>query len=62
MGDLITLLNSLNLSPVNTLLLGVLFLVFKLLDGRLKALERLIAKHTTSIAVIKSRVSIEEDD
>ncbi len=62
MGDLISLLSSLNLSPVITLLLGVLLYVFRIYDARIKALERLIAKHTTSIAVIKSRVSIEEDD
>ena len=62
MGDLIALLSSLNLSPVITLLLGVLLYVFRIYDSRIKTLERLIAKHTTSIAVIKSRLSIEEDD
>ena len=62
MGDLISLLSSLNLSPVITLLLGVLLYVFRIYDSRIKTLERLIAKHTTSIAVIKSRLSIEEDD
>lgn len=61
MGDLGTLLNGLNLSPVNTVLLGLLLFVFKAFDTRLKVLESTVAKHTVSIAVIKERLNIEEE-
>lgn len=61
MGDIFTLLNGFNLSPVNTLLLGVLIYIFRGFDARLKALEVVNSQHTVSIAVIKARLHIDED-
>lgn len=62
MGDIGALLNHFDLSPLNTILLGVLIVIFKGFDARLKALELLVTKHTVSVAVIKERLDVEEDE
>ena len=62
MGDVVTLLNGLNLSPINTLLLAVLIFIFTRFDARLKDLELRISKHGKIIAIVKDRLGIEEED
>lgn len=65
MGDIITLLNGFNLSPLNTVLLAVLlFFLWKGYQGiscRLTTLEASQGKNATSIAFIKGRLGFKED-
>ena len=66
MGDLITVLNHLDLSPVNTVLLAVLlFILFKVFDKvstRVTALEAQNAKQGRTLAFIKGRLGLIEDE
>lgn len=64
MGDIVALLDHLNLSPVNTLLLVSLVLAVKYIVGdtqrRLSVLERNTARHGRSISWIKGHIDGEE--
>lgn len=62
MGEYFTLLNSLNLSPINTLLLVALVMVLRSLYTRIDTLEQLAHKNSRSSAFIKGRLGIEEED
>lgn len=62
MGDLVTLLNSLNLSPINSLLLAALYLVLRSIFNRVEAMETIASKHGKSIAWIKGHLDIEEEE
>lgn len=53
MGDIIALFASLNLSPLNTILLAGLVLILRALYQRIEALEQ-------SVAFIKGKLGIEE--
>lgn len=69
MGDLIVLLQHLNLSPVITVILAViLWLLYRLFDrfkdlehGPLKCLENRLDDHDTQIAVNAQRITTLED-
>ena len=61
MGDFLTLANHLDLSPLNTVLLGVLYLFLRNIFDRIKKLEATSIRNRTSIAIVKHHLSIEED-
>lgn len=62
MGDLESILNRLHFSDVNTLLLVILVLVLKSLFKRIDDLEQIATKNRASVAFIKGRLDIYEDD
>ena len=66
MGDLIAVINHLDLSPINTILLAVLlFILFRVFDKvstRVAALEHQNAKQGRSLAFIKGRLGLIEDE
>ena len=66
MGDIIALLNHLDLSPVNTILLAVLlFVLFKTFDKittRISALEQQNSAQGRSLAFIKGRLGLIEEE
>lgn len=62
MGDFITVLDRLNFTPINTLLLVGLFAFVRSIIKRIELLEAASIRHGTSIAIIKARLDIEEDD
>lgn len=66
MGDLIAVLNHLDLSPVNTVLLAVLlFILFKTFDKisiRIAILEDQNGRQGRSLAFIKGRLGLIEDE
>ena len=62
MGDFATLLTSLNLSPVNTVLLALLLIALKYFDGRLSRLEASISRQSQSISWIKGHIDGDEED
>lgn len=56
MGDIITILGHLDLSPINTILLGViLWLIWRLFE-RINSLEDEIADHQVKLAVAHQRL------
>ena len=68
MGDLIDLAKHLNLSPVNTILLAIIFFGIKFVLGKIKDLDACIRNVETvnerqgqSIAFIKGKLEIDED-
>lgn len=61
MGDIIALLNSLNLGPVNSLLLTALYFVLRSIFSRVEAMERQVGSHAEDIAHIQGRLEIQED-
>jgi hypothetical protein len=61
-GDLESILNRLHFSDVNTLLLVILVLVLKSLFKRIDDLEQIATKNRASVAFIKGRLDIYEDD
>ena len=62
MGDFTGILTGLNLSPINTILLAVLLFVLKSFNDRLGRLEGLVSKNSKSIAFIKGRLDLEEEE
>ena len=62
MGDLVTMLNSLNLSPINSVLLAALYFVLRSIFNRVEAMETIASKHGKSIAWIKGHLDIEEEE
>ena len=62
MGDFESLLNRLHLSDVNTLLLVILVYSRRSLFTRLEQLESLAARNRASVAFIKGRLDIEEEE
>ena len=66
MGDVIALLHSLNLSPINTMLLAiilvVLWRVFDQFSNRIATLEKDADKQGRSIAFIKGRLDLVETE
>lgn len=62
MGDLSGLLASLNLSPVNTILLAVLLFVLKWMHQRLQTVEQLALGNEKSLAFIKGKLDIHEEE
>ena len=61
MGDLITLLDHLNLSPVNSVLLAAVYFVLRSIFKRIEEMERLAVCHAEDIAHLKGRLEIQED-
>lgn len=62
MGDFEPVLNRLHLSDVNTLLLVILVFVLRSLFARIDALETTAARNRSSVAFIKGRLCIEEEN
>ena len=66
MGDIIAGLNHLNLGPANTILLALLlFILFKTFDrvsARIAILERQNSKQGRSLAFIKGRLGLIEEE
>jgi hypothetical protein len=60
-GDLLTLLNTLNLGPVNSVLLATLYFVLRSIFSRVEAMERQVGCHAEDIAHIQGRLEIQED-
>jgi hypothetical protein len=56
-GDLITLLDHLNLSPLNTFLLVGLFWFLRSIYQRIERLEKDSIEHGTAIAIIEARLT-----
>lgn len=63
MGDFESVLNRLHLSDVNTILLVALIIVLRSVFSRIDQLERIAHQSRRSVAFIKGRLClIEEDD
>ena len=62
MGDFASIVTALNLSPINTVLLGVLVWVLRQMHQRLQTLEEITVGNKTSIAFIKGTLRIKEED
>ena len=73
MGDILTIFNRLDVSPLIAILLVALSALLRtvskgimrrldLMEGRIAELETCKHRHTTSLAVIKARLDIVEDN
>lgn len=60
MDDFISLFNSLNLSPINTILLAALYLILRPILTRFEQVEAASKCHAKSLAYIKGHLNIEE--
>lgn len=61
MGDIIGILDRLNLSPVNSILLAALYFVLRAIFSRIEAMERTAETQGRSIAFIKGHLNLEEE-